>query len=85
MNRRRYVRAMLNAIDKARTNQWDPANPVSKADGLRVIRDFERINQVEFNPFDRQHVERVSGLGWAASRLRGIKKGRCYISRTHKI
>ena len=72
--RRRYVKAMLKAIDKARHNCWNEDNPAPMTDGLRVIRTFERVNGIKFDPFDEQHVYMVSSWGWAERSFRAIKR-----------
>ena len=72
--RRRYVKAMLKAIKKARHNCWDEDNPAPMTDGLRVIRTFERVNGIKFDPFDEQHVYMVSSWGWAERSFRSLKR-----------
>jgi hypothetical protein len=62
LNRRRYVFAMMRAIHKATYNVWGGPRS-SKTDGLRVIRSFERINKIPFDPFDHYHVHIVNGNG----------------------
>lgn len=58
--RRRYRKAMLTAIEQARHNTM--MKTATKASGLRCIREFEKINGVDFDPFDRSHVFTVSGM-----------------------
>ena len=61
---RRYVRAMLRAINAA-SDLPDPhpyVNSCTRTAGLRVIRDFERVNAIEFDPFNSQHVDKVAGM-----------------------
>lgn len=60
---RRYVRAMLKAIDVAREPVWDFDVRASRTDGLRVIRRFERVNGTRFDPFNETHLEAVAGNG----------------------
>lgn len=31
--------------------------------GARVIRDFEKVNGISFNPRDRDHLRKVRGMG----------------------
>ena len=72
--RRRYVRAMLRAIDAA-AGRPDPGpwvNSCSRASGLRVIRDFEQVNGCDFDPFRAGHVLRVSNM----ARFRNILRAR---------
>lgn len=52
---RRRRRAMMSAIDKA-------AGDCSRLAGARVIRDFEHINGLKFDPLDSTHVLMVSGM-----------------------
>lgn len=61
MNRKRYIRAMLKAIDSARQPVWIGEKVQSKTNGLRVIRRFEKVNKCTFNPFDDYHVLLISG------------------------
>lgn len=59
----RQTWAMMKAIDEAR--KPDPMligkQSHSKTDGLRVIRRFEMVNGVAFNPFSEEHLELVAG------------------------
>jgi hypothetical protein len=57
----RYTYAMMKAIDKAREPVWIGEQRQSKADGLRVIRRFERVNKTAFNPFNGEHLGCVEG------------------------
>lgn len=59
-----YVRAMMKAIDAARSSVWIDGTVESKAYGLRVIRRFESVNNIAFDPFNREHVEMVTGWAW---------------------
>lgn len=68
-----YLKAMIKAIDKARYCRSNDTY-CSKTDGLRVIRRFEAVNSVKFNPFDGDHVALVSGWAWNESFNRAIKK-----------
>ena len=58
---KRYTYAMIKAIDKARQPVWIGEKWQSKADGLRVIRRFERVNKTAFNPFSEEHIELIAG------------------------
>jgi len=62
--RRKYVRAMFKAIEAARRpgRLFRNADRGSVADGLRVIKDFERVNEIKFDPFDSYHVDKISGM-----------------------
>jgi len=59
--RKRYVRAMLKAINKAREPVWIDEKQQSKTDGLRAIKRFERVNKTKFYPFDKRHIEMIHG------------------------
>lgn len=53
-----HLKAMMKAIDKAR----DCGDcKYSKTDGLRAIKRFERVNGISFNPFNKYHIEAISG------------------------
>lgn len=71
--RRKYAKAMLAAIDKARYTNSNRSY-CSKTDGLRVIRRFEEVNNIAFDPFNPHHVDMVSGWGWNENMLRALKK-----------
>jgi hypothetical protein len=70
--RKKYVKAMLNAIEYARKNVFDK-NLSSKTDALRVIRRFEKVNNCVFNPFDKIHLEYIAGCGTHENFFRAIK------------
>jgi len=72
MNRRKYVRAMLKAINKARQNHFE-GESASKTDGLRVIRRFEKVNKIKFDPFNSLHIDAISGWGKYEGFFRAIK------------
>ena len=57
-----YKRAMLKAIDKARTDTFS-GDKTTRTNGLRAIKTFERVNRERFNPFNSRHVFFVSGCG----------------------
>jgi hypothetical protein len=59
--RKRYVRAMLKAINKAREPIWIDEKWQSKTDGLRVIKRFERVNKTKFDPHSKRHLEMIHG------------------------
>ncbi len=61
LRHRRYRRAMMRAINKATAPISSVAVRVSRSYGLRVIREFEQINDVVFDPFDLIHVDMVHG------------------------
>ena len=62
--RRRYVAAMIRAIDLAadRTHLSMYVFKQTRSAGLRTIRDFERVNRIAFDPFNRAHGNEVSGM-----------------------
>lgn len=60
--RRRYVAEMMQAIDMASTSYF-LGGKSSKTDGLRVIRRFEKINGIAFDPKNSGHLSVVSGNG----------------------
>lgn len=60
--RQRHVKAMMKAIDIARISYF-LGGKSSKTDGLRVIRRFERVNGVVFDPNNSNHLSVVSGNG----------------------
>ena len=62
LKRRRYRRAMLRMIDQARTCAFTNRK-CNRTSGLRAIRDFERVNDVAFDPFNSLHRSQVSGMG----------------------
>jgi hypothetical protein len=59
----RYKKAMLKAIDRARqvSNGID-TKLLTKANGLRVIRRFEDVNSIDFDPFDSTHLRMITGM-----------------------
>ena len=63
LQRRRYVRAMMRAISLAQGSVWSDDVRVSRTHGLRVIRSFERVNKIPFDPFDHSHVHLIEGMG----------------------
>lgn len=67
--RRSYRRAMLAAIGEASepSEIWGACN---RADGLRAIRAFERLNGRPFNPFDKACRSVVRGTGPRQRRAR---------------
>lgn len=70
--RRKYVKAMMFAIKRAQTNVFDK-EPSSKTDALRAIRRFERVNNIQFNPFNKAHLNTVAGCGTHENFFRKIK------------
>lgn len=72
-----YARHMLRAIDEARTSYWNMRETkYSKTDGLRVIRRFEEVNGIKFNPRNNNHVYVISGHASNESFFRKIRKHR---------
>lgn len=55
-----YVRAMMKAIRGA-CNKTMHKNQMPLTYGLRVIKRFERINKVKFDPFDSAHCDIIYG------------------------
>jgi hypothetical protein len=53
---------MLAAIDRCRAGNGI-MRTVPRWAGLRCIREFERINGVEFDPFSAAHLMTVGGMG----------------------
>lgn len=68
---KRYNYAMLKAIDKARSNPL--FHDGTKTDGLRVIRSFERVNKIAFNPFNNLHILMISGMSHNERLIRNLK------------
>ena len=58
---KRYKAAMMRAIDIARDPIVDFYVMQSKTDGLRVIRTFEDVNNITFDPFNRRHLDCIRG------------------------
>lgn len=73
LNRWFYVSGMMKAIKQAQYNVWNKDKPASKTNGLRVIRRFEKINQIEFDPYDNFHVKTISGHGTDEAHFRRVK------------
>lgn len=64
---RKYRREMLRAIREA-------AGDSTMTNGLRVIRRFEEINNVQFDPFNRQHRSIIVNCGVHEEFFRAIRK-----------
>jgi hypothetical protein len=60
--RKQYVSAMIDAIELARKDNWTGIQ-TTRADALRAIKRFERINGVEFDPFCHWHLRVIEGKG----------------------
>jgi hypothetical protein len=73
LQRRRYVFAMMRAIGKAQYNVWGGPRS-TRTDGLRVIRTFERVNKIPFDPFDHYHVDLIKGWGHHEGFFRAAKR-----------
>lgn len=67
-----YVRAMFKSIECARDKKMH-ANRMSKTDGLRVIKRFERVNRIAFDPFNATHNDTIYGCANDESFFRAIK------------
>ena len=70
--RKRYVRAMLKAVDTAREPVFIGEEWQSKTNGLRAIRRFERVNKTKFDPFDKRHLELIHGCASHESFFRKV-------------
>lgn len=71
--RRIFVRYMIKAIDVARSESF--ASPKSTmTNGLRVIRRFEKVNGIEFNPRDSLHISFVRRMGCHEDFFRTAKR-----------
>lgn len=70
--RNSYIKAMLKAINLARSES--SLNPKSSmTDGLRVIRRFEKINNIKFDPFNKTHLNKIAYNGSHESFFRSMK------------
>lgn len=60
-SRRKYVMAMLKAIDLSagRVGNSCYVNSCTRTAGLRCIKTFEKVNIIKFDPFNRDHVLKV--------------------------
>ena len=70
--RKKHVKAMMRAIKYATT----PANKdkrESKTNGLRVIRRFESVNNIKFDPANRSHLDYIYGCAHIEGFLRKAK------------
>lgn len=82
--RKQYVSAMIYAIELSRKDTWTGRKSTS-ANGLRGIRKFERVNEIDFNPFDSSHLMKIEGAGSHEDFLRRAKRitetqyPRCFI------
>ena len=72
--KRKYIKAMLEAIDGARTSVWNESHRTTRTNGLRAIKTFERVNGVAFNPFDESHLLKVAGEGIDEAFFRRAKR-----------
>lgn len=57
----RYVAAMMTALEKI--SHGVVFKDSSRTDALRVVKDFEQVNDIPFDPFDPVHVSHVYGFG----------------------
>jgi hypothetical protein len=73
--RRRNRRAFWKAVQSAAGNEGglQYAKKVHPIWGLRAIRDFEKVNGVEFDPHDDVHRFIVAGKGRALIMLRYMR------------
>jgi hypothetical protein len=51
---------MMRSIEIARNDPMLEKRP-SKTNGLRVIKTFERVNGMAFDPFDKSHRRMIAG------------------------
>lgn len=71
-HRYRYKRAMFKAINQA-CESCGMFKQCNKAGGMRVIKTFERVNKIAFDPFDQYHVSMISGMGPMGSSIRMVR------------
>ena len=45
----------------------------TKTQALRTIHDFERVNKITFDPFNRDHVEQIEGMGAVGGSIRSVR------------
>lgn len=64
---------MLEAIDDARTSVWTDRHRTTRANGLRSIRTFERVNKIKFDPSNKTHRAKTDGSGIDESFFRKAK------------
>ena len=64
---RQYVPAMMRAIKHAVGNSG-----ANRTDGLRVIRRFEKKNDIKFNPFNDTHLSYIAGMACHESFFRAM-------------
>ena len=57
-----YRKAMMRAINLA-AQETSLFKGTTRANGLRCIRTFERVNGVAFDPFNDSHLRTVRGMG----------------------
>jgi hypothetical protein len=72
--RQHYVKGMMRAIDKARNPSLIYDKRFSKTDGLRVIRSFERVNEIPFDPYNKTHLLYISRMAGHEHFFRRFKK-----------
>ena len=63
IKRKVYVWRMLKAIDKA-CFEYYSGQPLSRTFGLRAIRRFEKANDIEFDPQNKQHIHMIQGQAY---------------------
>jgi hypothetical protein len=73
-NDKRYRKLMMKAINVARTSCLHVEKPCSKQSGLRVIKDFEKVNGISFDPSNQLHLGRVAGMAHHSNFLRRAKR-----------
>ena len=59
MRRRKYVRQMMKALRLAQTD-WLTKGRHSKTDALRVIKRFEEVNGIAFDPCNDSHLRMIT-------------------------
>jgi len=72
--RKKYVRGMMKAIESARKPKACYVNNnFSKTDALRVIKRFEKVNKMQFDPYDKRQIACISGKARYESFFRNAK------------
>ena len=69
-----YKYKMIMAINIARKPNSYDGNKESMTNGLRVIRRFEIVNNIDFDPFDKTHLSMIYGNAVHESFFRSLNK-----------
>lgn len=82
---KKYTYAMMNAIDLARKpTKFElqfSGSMQSRTNGLRVIRRFEKVNKIPFNPLNDRHLKLVEGNAGHEAFFRSFRLKMTYIQR----